>query len=113
MRRREFVAASGFPAVLARARAQGGAGSITLLEPGASAEVAALPDDAGTAGYFVKIFEALTGSRLELSSHEPASPHRPAVLIGDIQNNAQVRRLAGARVSRMTSESILLATASD
>jgi len=110
MRRREFLATSGFPAVLARASAQGGAGSITLLEPGASAKVAALPDDAGTAGYFVREFEALTGSKLELSTQDTTSTTRATVLIGDIQNNVDVRRLAGARVSRMTSQSILLAT---
>jgi hypothetical protein len=112
MRRREFLGAScsGAGAVLSRAGAPGGAGSIELLGAGASAEVIALPDDTATAEHFVKAVEALTGSRLEISSAGFAAGNRAAVLIGDIQTNPQVCRLAGTRVSRMTPESILLAT---
>jgi hypothetical protein len=115
MRRREFLGAScsGAGAVLARASAQGGTGTMTLLSAGESAQVVALPDDMGTAGVFVKAFEALTGSKLEVSTRGLDAGHRAAVLIGDIQSNPQVRRLAGPRISGMTSQSILLAAVSD
>ncbi len=98
--------------LLSQCRAHGQA-SISLLEPGRSALVVAAREHLPTAHLFNAAFHDLTGQHLEIAAGEPEASERPLIVIGDIESDARVLRLAGARAQRITEQGILLAAVSD
>src|SRR5260370_33889737 len=101
-------------AVLTRCSSRaGGSPSISLIDSRGGAQVVAGPAELPSARYFSAVFEELTGAKLEIVS-TPGAGNRPLVLIGNLQDDARLRELAGAeRASKVTEQGILLATANE
>ena len=117
MHRRDLLtggAALAGTAVLTRCSSRaGGSPSISLIDPRGGAQVVAGPADLPSARYFTTAFEELTGAKLEIVS-TPGAGNRPLVWIGNLQDDARLRELAGAgRASKVTAQGILIATAND
>jgi hypothetical protein len=86
--------------------------SLPLVESGRSAVVLAESDSLPAATHFISIMEQLTNRKLEIQSGNLSGGNQAAVVIGDIQTSSTVRKLAGARGSKVTAQGILIATLS-
>src|ERR1700730_7829658 len=101
-------------AVLTRCSSRGGGSpSINLYDPRGRAQVVAGPADLPAARYFTAAFKEMSGAELEIVG-EPGAGNRPLVWIGNLQDDARLRELAGAgRASKVTRQGILLSTANE